>query len=169
MPEAFSGREQSLARAFGGAKAINGTVVYAALIAAGALHIDEGGIGQILLFGLVSVLVSWATHVFADVLAHRSAAAGPWLPAALRAAITTNWGYVAATVVPSLPLVLSLLGLIDSESAVVLALWAAVLTLGALGFIAARVRGMRWYACLVPAALAGLFGYAFVWLYASTH
>jgi uncharacterized membrane protein len=74
-----------------------------------------------------------------------------------------------AAVVPSIPLLLSVLGLLPLRSAVVLSLWCAVVVLAVLGYLAFRVRDRPVWVRLVGAAVTALFGIAVVVLEALLH
>jgi hypothetical protein len=158
-------------RHWGTPAAVYGTVVYASLIAASAMEAYRATAGRILLFSVITIVVFWLAHVFSIALAHHGDAdrIGARVRDSLGHALFESSGMLEAAVVPSIPLLLSVLGLLPLRSAVVLSLWCAVVVLAVLGYLAFRVRDRPVWVRLVGAAVTALFGIAVVVLEALLH
>jgi uncharacterized membrane protein len=132
--------------------AIYGTILVLAVIA--ALSHDPGlGPGEVLAGMLGSSLVYWMAHLYADVLGRRAAGVVEPLPAMVAEAATVEWPLVEAALLPAIPLVLGMLGILDRGPAVTLAVIVALADLLVWGYVAGRRSGLA-----RVAALAGGLG-----------
>jgi hypothetical protein len=162
QPEEQSVRVQrALWRHWGTPAAIYGTIVYASVVAASSVdNQDQGSAVQILVFSVVSIVVFWLAHVYSTALGFHGDAdrIGDRMRDSLRHAMAESAGMLEAAVVPSIPLLLAVFGLLPTEAATVLALWLAVLMLALLGYLVFMVRRRPFWACLTGAVVTGLFG-----------
>ncbi len=159
-------------RHWGTPSAIYGTVVYSSLIAAASVEsAGHQSAIKILLFAVITVVVFWLAHVFADALAYHGDADRPdvKLRDSLGHAMFESSGMLEAAVVPSIPLVLSAFGLMPVGTAITTALWLAVAMLAVLGFLAFAVRDHRVWARIVGSGVTALFGVSVVLLEAALH
>ena len=163
---------RTLWRHWGTPAAIYGTVVYASLIAAASVEsAGHQSAFRILLFAVITIFVFWLAHIFADALAYHGDQDRPdvTLRESLRHALFEGGGMLEAAVVPSIPLVLSVFGILPVEQAVSLALWLGVAMLALLGYLAFAVRDQRVWARIVGAAMTAMFGVSVVVLEAALH
>ncbi|MDN4614627.1 hypothetical protein P5G50_09190 [Leifsonia sp. F6_8S_P_1B] len=162
---------RALWRHWGTPAAVYGTVVYSSLIAAASVEAEHAAAGRILLFSVTTIVVFWLAHVFSVALAHHGDAdsVGARVRDSLGHALFESSGMLEAAIVPSIPLVLSVFGLLQVRAAVVLSLWCAVVVLALLGYLAFRVRDRPLWVRLVGAAATALFGVAVVALEALLH
>jgi hypothetical protein len=148
------------------AGAIYGTITATAVIAATVGHATPR---QVLGVTVATVLVLWLAHVYAHALAHhlRGATSVQW------SAIVRAMGEERPMLVAPLPafvlLLLGVLGLLDEERSIRLALWAGVLQLIGWGLAFARRQGWGWPAATVAGLVNGVFGLAVVLLEVLLH
>jgi hypothetical protein len=148
--------------------AIHGTVLVSAVIAVGWAEDTDL---DVLLFVLGSVGVFWLAHVYSQVLA-REDDREPRLRAVMIAAwesIRQTGGLLAAMVLPTLFLLLAVIGLLDEYVAYYLALWVGVAELAVLGWFASARRGSPWYLRLVSAVVTASLGLLIIWLSSLVH
>jgi hypothetical protein len=119
------------------ADAIYGLILYSALIAGVS---DENSIAlEVLLVSVVSLLIFWGAHVFAQTLAAHGTEKS--LAAAIRGALADSSGMLYASVLPSIPLIVGAFGVLSADDAVSLSLLIAMIVLGALGYNSLGKRG----------------------------
>ena len=148
--------------------AIHGTVLVSAVIAVGWAEDTDL---DVLIFVLGSVGVFWLAHVYSQVLA-REDDREPRLRAILSAAwesIRQTGGLLIAMVLPTLFLLLAVVGLVDEYVAYYAALWVGVAELAVLGWFASARRGSPWYLRLVSALVTASLGLLIVWLSSLVH
>ncbi len=148
--------------------AIYGVVLVSAVIAVGSE--DETDL-DVLLFTLGSVGVFWLAHVYSGTLA-REETEGPRLRAIMVAALASarhTAGMLAAMVLPTVALLLGVVGVLDEYVAYYLALWVGVAVLAVLGWFASARRGSPWYWRLVSAIVTATLGAIVIWLGALIH
>jgi hypothetical protein len=153
--------QRALWRHWGTPAAIYGTIVYASVVAAASSGRDEDlSALRMLVFSVVSIVVFWLAHVYSTALGFHGDAdrLGDRLRDSLRHATSESAGMLEAAVIPSVPLVLSVFGVLSAGFAATLALWLAVLMLALLGFLVFFVRRRPILACLAGAVVTGLFG-----------
>ncbi len=153
--------QRALWRHWGTPAAIYGTIVYASVVAASSAgNASEDSAWQILVFSIVSIVVFWLAHVYSTALGFHGDAdrLGDRMRDSLRHAMAESAGMLEAAVIPSVPLVLAVLGVLPSGVATFVSLWLCVLMLALLGFLVFLVRGRPFWACLAGAVVTGLFG-----------
>jgi hypothetical protein len=117
--------------------AVYGTILVLALV--GALsEIHRLDAVEILGGTLVTSLVFWLAHVYAEVLARGVSGDRRSLGALARAAARDEWPLVEAAVLPAAPLFLGALGVLSESTAVTLALGAGLADLFGWGYLAGR-------------------------------
>ena len=114
------------------ADAVYGLILYSALIA-GVSDDDETAL-EVLLISAASLVIFWGAHVFAGTVAGHGAETA--LGTALRRAFGHSSGMLYASILPSLVLILGAFHLLAADDAVNLALLAATIVLGVLGYYA---------------------------------
>ncbi|WP_240183772.1 hypothetical protein [Leifsonia aquatica] len=153
--------QRALWRHWGTPAAIYGTIVYASVVAAATVDDkDPAAAVRVLVFSVVSIVVFWLAHVYSTALGFHGDAdrMSDRMRDSLRHALGESAGMLEAAVIPSVPLVLAVLGFFPVEFATFLALWLAVLMLALLGFLVFLVRHRPIGICLLGAVVTGLFG-----------
>jgi hypothetical protein len=148
--------------------AIYGVVLVSAIIAVG--WEDETDL-DVLLFTLGSVAVFWLAHIYAGTIA-REETDGPRRRAILTAALASarhTAGLLTAMVLPTIALLLAVVGVLDEYVAYYLALWIGVVVRAVLGWGASARRGSPWYLRLVSAIVTASLGALVIWLGALVH
>lgn len=159
-------------RHWGTAPAIYGTIVYSSLVAAFGYDAAHGGsnIGRVLLLSLVTLATFWLAHVFAGALAfHGTANVPTHIWESIRHALFESTGMLEAAVVPSIPLLLGALGILEPRTAVLLSLWVTVGVLAVLGYIAFSVRHRSPLVRVIGAVGTAAFGLVAVGLEVLVH
>ncbi|KQP01482.1 hypothetical protein [Leifsonia sp. Leaf264] len=114
---------------------------------------------------IVTVLIFFAAHVYADTLARLAASAGQsGIRASLLAAIKQSSGLLAASVIPIAILTLGTTDVVEDRTAIWLALIANTVLLGALGWIAVARWSSHWTARVLGALITASFGGALILL-----
>lgn len=113
---------------------------------------------------IVTVVVFWAAHVYAGTLAHLGLAHDRvvGIGEAFRISLKHSAGLLASALVPSLILLLGTTDVIDDDAAIWLSLWAGVVVLEVLGWIAFSRRGAAWPMRLLGAFATGAFGFVMI-------
>lgn len=150
---------------------IYGVVLVSAIIAVG--WEDETDL-DVLLFTLGSVAVFWLAHIYARTVAREETEVteGPRYRAIAVAALASarrTAGLLTAMVLPTIALLLAVVGVLDEYVAYYLALWAGVAVLAVLGWTASARRGSPWYWRLVSAIVTASLGVLVIWLGALFH
>jgi hypothetical protein len=145
--------------------AIYGTIVATALIAATAAHEDDPG--RIAIGVIVTLLVFWIAHVYANVIEYGLRHAGR--RANLRAIMTDELAMVEAPALSIVLLLLGAIGLLSHGLAVNLALANGVAQLLFWGIAVARRAGRPWPLALLVGAVDAAFGVLIVVLKALLH
>jgi hypothetical protein len=160
MPESES--------AEGLATAIYGTILSTALIAA---YSEDSGTdpGQIALAVLVAALVFWVAHAYADLLAHGVVYRRSGGLSRFRVELAAEWPMVTGALLPTLPLMLSPLGLLSDDAAEDAAIATGVALLGVVGIVIAVRRGSGIIGVALSATSSLLFGVIVVALKALVH
>lgn len=160
---------RSIRREFATAESVYGTILVAGLILAIASH-EEPSAG--VFWGTIAtVLVFWAAHVYAATVAYhgRDGEEIVTLPGAFRRALRRSNGLLGAAIIPLIPIYLGVLGVLDDEDAVDIALWAAVVLLGVLGYLAFQERRSRIWVRIVGAIGTAFFGIVIIIINAFAH
>ncbi len=150
----------------GGEGVITGTVVCAAVIAAGAGHIDSTAALTFAIIG--TVFVYWLAHLHAHTIGH-AVANGMHPLRALRGGITHTWPIAAASLLPIGILLLAEMAGADLRTAAWIALWATIVLLAGYSYLAGRRSGMGTVGCLLSAAAGGALGVVIALLKAALH
>ena len=148
---------------------IYGVVLVSAIIAVG--WEDETDL-DVLLFTLGSVVVFWLAHIYAGTVAREEETEGPRPPAILAAALASarhTAGLLTAMVLPTIALLLAVVGVLDEYVAYYLALWVGVAVLAVLGWAASARRDSPWYWRLMSAVVTASLGVLVIWLGALIH
>ncbi|WP_157109274.1 hypothetical protein [Cryobacterium arcticum] len=135
----------SLRRRFISPELISGSVLVCVVI---AVADEGGGILDVFAITLLSVLVFWATEVFAYTVAaqrKRPDAETVRVAASVRGALVESEGLLLAGVLPLVFLLLGLFGVHEGEVAYWTALWVEVGLLAVVGWIAFGGTGVTWY------------------------
>lgn len=137
--------ESDLRRRFISPELVEGIVLVSVVIAVA----NKGeGIRDVFVVTVLSVLVFWATDVFAHTVAvqrRRADGEDVQIKVSLRHALKESRGFLFAGVLPTVFLLLGFFGAHEGEAAYWTALWAQVALLGVIGWIAFGGRGIPWY------------------------
>ncbi|KRA24432.1 hypothetical protein ASD65_08355 [Microbacterium sp. Root61] len=137
--------ESDIRRRFISPELVEGIVLVSVVIAVA----NKGeGIRDVFVVTILSVLVFWATDVFAHTVAVQRRRADEdrvQLRVSLRHALYESRGFLFAGILPAVFLLLGLFGAHEGEVAYWTALWAQVALLGVIGWIAFGGRGIPWY------------------------
>jgi hypothetical protein len=144
-------------------EAVYGTVLVAGLIYAFSLYGKETW--ALFTTTLGTVVVFWIGHVYAEIVANRTAT----FRVAVREAFGRSAGLLWAMIVPLGVMLLAAFGALPDSAAVTIALWAAVVILGILGWFAVAARRKEWWARLFGALLTAALGFAIIALKALIH
>ncbi|GGO99839.1 hypothetical protein [Wenjunlia tyrosinilytica] len=143
-------------------EAILGTVVTGAIMAAYSeppIHVDE-----VTLATIVSVLVYWLTHVYADEVGHDPENGPAFSKRRLMATLRRDWAIAQASIPPLAVLLLSSLCGATSFLALEIAVWSAVALLVAWGMFSAARHGLRGMPVFAAGLVAGVLGLIIVGL-----
>lgn len=148
--------------------------VYGVILVSGLILVsdsDENTSWDTLFTVIITVIVFWAAHLFAAVIAHPrmlgETHAEFW--AVLRDAERHARGLLIAAVLPCAILLLGALNWVGDRDAVSLALWSGVALLTVLGFLAFWRRGYGLLGRLVGAVATGAFGIVLIVVKAAIH
>lgn len=147
------------------AEAIYGLILYTALVA--GVSDDDSNAVEVLVISVVSLLIFWGAHVFAQTLAAHGAEKK--LSVALGHAVNDSSGMLYASVLPSVPLVLGAFSIMTTDDAVSLSLLIAMIVLGALGYNALGERGKHPVLRVLGAIGTAFFGFLVIVLNIAVH
>jgi hypothetical protein len=150
--------EASIRRRFVTPELISGIVLVSVVI---AIADESDGIFDVFAVTILSVLVIWATSVFAHTVAaqrRRDDKAVINVSIALRIALGESTGYLIAAILPTVFLLIGLLGGRSGEVAYWTALWIQVVLLGVAGWFAFGGRRIAWYWRLCGALATAALG-----------
>lgn len=134
--------------AYSGEHSVYGIVLVTALIGVG--WEDDTDL-EVLLLVAGTVFVFWLAHIYAAIVASRAHRPPPPLSTAIRNGIRHTSGLVIAMVIPTLLLLLAVLGWLDEYTAYYLALASGVVLLALIGLGNAIRNGSSW-----PWRIAGM-------------
>ena len=119
----------------------------------------------------ITVLVFWAAHVYAGTVAHHGMDEHRMtgLGEAFRISLRRSIGLLVAALIPSSILLLGATRAVPDQLAIWSALWAGVVVLAVLGFIAFRRRGASLTMQLLGSLATAAFGVAMILLKAFVH
>lgn len=148
--------------------------VYGVLLVSGMIVVT-GRYGstswQVLLTVVVTVLVFWSAHVYAGTVARHGSSDDHPVPLreSLRLAVQDSWGLLLSALVPCAILLLGTLRVVPDAAAMWAALWAGIVILGVLGYLAFRRRGSAWWVRVLGAITTAAFGLVLAGLKAFIH
>lgn len=149
--------------------------VYGIVLVSGMIT-ASGGHGlnpwQVFITVFSTVIVFWAAHVYAGTIAGPRGASQETrgsLAVDFRHSLRRSLGFLTAALIPSAILLLGALRVVDDQTAIWIALWAGVVILAALGYVAFTRYGHGWPMRLLGAFLTALFGLAMIILKALIH
>jgi len=148
------------------AGAIYGTVVYLTILV--LLEEDRTDPEDALVILVSTAFVFWLAHVYAH-LVPRIATEGGLRAGRFRETAGDQVGILAAVAIPSIPLVLAMLSLIDDRAGLRAAIVASVLSLAAFAVREARAAGLGWGRSLEIATVLLAAGVGLLWLEVSLH
>jgi hypothetical protein len=146
------------------AAAIYGLILVDSVLAVYREEASSVGADTVAATVLVTALVFWLAHVYAELLAFRieEGRSPTWADA--KQAMRYQWPIVNATGLPLLALLLGVVGLIPDKAAVTLALIVCFVELGGLGLESARRGGATGAVAWLSGAIALLLGVVVVGL-----
>jgi hypothetical protein len=149
--------------------AVYGLILYAALI--GAVSDDDSNSLEVLIFSGISLVVFWGAHVFAGTIAGHGVKDGTEvrLGRATARAIGHSSGMLYAAILPSIVLLLGVFKVLSTDDAVSLALLAAMIVLGVLGYNAFAQRGSHVIVRILGAIGTAMFGLLMIVLNIAVH
>lgn len=120
---------------------------------------------------VVTVLVFWAAHVYAGTVARHGLAREQvmGLREAFAESLRRSLGLLLSALIPSAILLLGALEVVPDLFTIWIALWAGVVVLAVLGFVAYRRRGAPLHLQLLGAAGTAAFGLVMILLKAIIH
>ncbi len=157
-------------RALTSESAVYGVVLVSGMV---ALVADtDYASGEVLLKIISTVLVFWAAHVYAGLVAfpheEPSAADVTWT-AALWASINQSWGLLVAALIPSTVLLLGVLGVLNDGDAIWGSLWVDVVLLALIGYFGVATWSTKIWARLAGALATAVLGMVLIALKALIH
>lgn len=147
---------------------IYGTIISSAVIAVAE---DDDSDLDVFVVTFVTMLVFWAAHVFAVAVANHGKRDGRviGIGEAFRGGVHHSVGLLYASIIPLLFLVLGSVGVLDEDTAYLVALVVGMVILGILGWMAFADRGSPWPMRLFGAIGTALFGLVIVAFKAFLH
>lgn len=162
---------RALRPGFGTEAAVYGTILVSGLIAL-ASYSGETSVRVLIKVG-VTVVVFWASHVFAGTVArmgeHASDEVRAELGPAFRGSLRHSLGMLTSATVPALILLLGTTRIIPDDIANDVALWSGVVILAFLGYVAFLRRGSSQLIRILGALATASFGLVFVVMKAFIH
>jgi hypothetical protein len=151
------------------ARAIYGTILVMAVITA-LSHDDSVTSGQLIAGVLATTFVFWIAHVYAEVLGNR-VEGGSGVPslANIATAARGEWPLVEASLLPVLSLLLGVVGLVKTDTAVTIAIGVGVVELFGYGILAGRRLELSPGATIVVGMINGFLGLLIVLLKVLVH
>jgi hypothetical protein len=149
--------------------AVYGLILYAAIV--GAVSDDDSDSVEVLVFSVISLVIFWGAHVFAATIASHGVKGGHevTLGSAVARSVRHSSGMLYAAILPSLVLLLGVFHVLDTDDAVSLALLAAMVVLGVLGYQAFAQRGSHVIVRVLGALGTALFGLFMIILNIAVH
>ena len=149
-------------------EAIYGLILATSVIAVSREY-DASNAGIVGVTVLVTGVVFWLAHVYARLLATSVTQRRKPTRSELREVLRHDWPLVEATIPPVLILALGALDVVPDNAAILVAMLAALVELGAAGAYAARMGGAGLGGAVVSAAIAVTLGSAVVLLKVLVH
>lgn len=162
-------RESLVRTAFVTEESIYGVLLVSGMIVVAGSHGSSSW--QVFWTVIITVLVFWAAHVYAGTVARHGLAVERVM--ALRPAFAESFrrslGLLFSALIPSAILLLGALKVVPDLLTIWLALWAGVVVLAVLGFVAYRRRGAPLHLQLLGALGTAAFGIVMILLKAIIH
>jgi hypothetical protein len=151
------------------ARAIYGTILVMAVITA-LSHDDTVTSAQLIVGVLATTFVFWIAHVYAEVLGNRvEGGAGVPTLANIATAARGEWPLVESSLLPVLCLLLGVIGLVKTHTAVTIAIGVGVAELFGYGLLVGRRLGLSRGGVLVVGVVNGALGLVIVLLKVLVH
>jgi len=123
----------------------------------------------VLLWLVVTMLVFWLAHAYADVIAAQLGRDTPSLAVQVGHSMRREWPIAQAAGVPGVALVLGWAGLLSNETAINLAIALGVMQLALWGFAISRSKRLTLLGTLAVTGVSSAFGLALVGLKVLVH
>lgn len=143
------------------ASAVHGTVLAGALIAVQGAH-DDIDISRLVWLVLLTQVVYWLAHIYAEMVGERIRTRVPTRPGQLRHLMDEEWPMVAVSFAPLAVIVLCTAFGVSAETSVNAGLWATVALLAGWALLAGRRSGLRTAEMLLYVAVSLLLGLALI-------
>ncbi|MFE6965860.1 hypothetical protein ACFVAJ_12135 [Agromyces sp. NPDC057679] len=162
-------RDHLVRTAFVTEESVYGVVLVSGMIVVAGTHGSSSW--EVFWIVAITVVVFWAAHVYAGTVSRHGLAIDHVMPLrqAFDAALNHSLGLLASALLPSLILLLGALRVVPDALTIWLALWAGVLVLAVLGFVAYRRRGAPLHKQLLGAVTTAAFGLVMIVLKAFIH
>ncbi|UOQ88329.1 hypothetical protein MUN74_13705 [Agromyces endophyticus] len=162
-------RESLVRTAFVTEESIYGVLLVSGMIVVTGSHGSNSW--QVFWTVIVTVLVFWAAHVYAGTVARHGLAVERvmGLRDAFGESMRRSLGLLLSALIPSAILLLGVLEVVPDLLTIWLALWAGVVVLAVLGFVAYRRRGAPLHLQLLGAVGTAAFGLVMILLKAIIH
>ena len=166
--ESSPGRWERFRNAIVTPELIYGTIVSSAVI---AVADDDDSDFDVFVVTVVTMLVFWAAHVFAIAVANHGRRNGRviGIRVAFREGVQHSSGLLLASIIPLLFLILGSIGVMDEDTAYLVALVVGMVLLGVLGWLAFSERGSAWPVRLLGGVGTALFGLVIIVFKAVLH
>lgn len=162
-------QRQVIRASFATEQSVYGVILVSGMIVVSATH--DSTSWEVFWTVVVTVIVFWLAHVYAGTVAHHGLDQGRVLGIreSFSEAVTHSWGLLASALIPSFILLLGATEAVPDYVAIWMALWAGVLVLAILGYIAFARRGASWPVRVLGALTTAGFGLVMMVLKALVH
>jgi hypothetical protein len=150
------------------ARAIYGTILVMAVIS-GLSHDEDIGSAKLIVAVGATTLVFWIAHVYAEILGRRLEGEGHFAWTAIRAVMRSEWPIVESALLPVLALLIGVVGIVETDTAVNIAIGAGVVELFAWGIAVGRKLKLSTGATIVAGVVNGALGLVIVLLKVLVH
>lgn len=151
------------------------SAVYGVVLVSGLVAIvadTDYASGEVLIKVVSTVLVFWAAHVYAGVVAYphdEADATRVSLLGAIKESVNHSWGMLVAALIPSAVLLLGVLGVLHDADAIWGSLWVDVGLLALIGYFGVATWSKKIWARLVGALSTAVMGVVLIVLKAIIH
>ncbi len=147
------------------ADAVYGLILYSALVA--AISDNDASALDVLIGAGFTLIVFWGAHVFAGAITGHGAERP--LGQATREALGHSSGMLFASIIPSIPLIFGVFGVVSTDDAVNWSLLIAMAILGIIGYRAFAQRGRPIIVRILGGLGAAMFGFLVIVLNILVH
>jgi len=160
---------QVIRTSFATEQAVYGVILVSGMIVVAGTH--DSTSWEVFWTVIITVVVFWMAHVYAGTVAHHGLDHGRVLGIreSFDEALAHSWGLLASALIPSFILLLGATEAVPDYVAIWLALWAGVLVLAVLGYIAFARRGAAWPMRVLGGLTTAAFGLVLMLLKALIH